>query len=58
MLCHHGFTPSVGDHYADVFSFVGIVGWCFEVEVPRVFLLFVCVFGILRVILGLLVSPL
>jgi hypothetical protein len=26
MLCHHGFTPSVGDHYADVFSFVGIVG--------------------------------
>jgi hypothetical protein len=40
-------------------SFTGIVSWCSVVEVPlRVFLLFVCVLGIPRVIRELLVSPL
>jgi len=42
-----------------IFSLAGIVRWCFEVEVPpRVFLLFVCVFGTSPIVLGLLVSPL
>jgi hypothetical protein len=55
MFYHHGFTHPllVTLAWMYFFSLAAIVSWCLEVEVPHVFLLFVCVFGISLVFLGL-----
>jgi len=50
--------PSIGDLCMDVFFFGRHSRWCVEVVVPHLFMLFVCVFRIPPVILGLHGCPL